>query len=582
MNPPVNPGEQLLLKRTHYMMAIRVILVTLFLGLPLLLEIESIQNPRAITTFYILIGSTYALSIAYAVFLKLKGPSLHFISIQLTMDILLETILISVTGGLGSPFPFLFIITIVSAAIFFHHRGGLLMAGVSTLFFGLLAIAQRAQLPPLETALVLGAKEAFYGFFLYMIAFFTVGVLSGRLAKRLREKEIGFLDLRVFHEDIVHSMPSGLITTDLHGKITSFNRSATEITGYPPEEVIGKTWWEKFAWQDIQNHFKALADTQMSKRFEGEIRHKSGETCLLGVTISALRNDQGSQTGIIGTFQDLTEIRNLEEAVHRKERLATIGEMAAGMAHEIRNPLASLSGSIQVLQNELALSGENLKLMEIANRESERLNVFVTQFLRYARPLPPQREWLNLHNLLSETTHLIQNNPACTQRIQIMLEEAREPILAFVDPDQMKQVFWNLINNAHQAIQGIGTLTLSARRVMRRLEEDMIEILFKDTGKGIAEADLPNIFNPFFTTKSAGSGLGLAIVQRVVEEHAGEISVSSQPGETIFKIRLPFSSAAAPPMMAPDPVNASSDKNTDATSDLFEKTEKTPLTTLRK
>lgn len=564
------------------MMAIRVILVTLFLGLPLLLEIESIQNPRAITTFYILIGSTYALSIAYAVFLKLKGPSLHFISIQLTMDILLETILISVTGGLGSPFPFLFIITIVSAAIFFHHRGGLLMAGVSTLFFGLLAIAQRAQLPPLETALVLGAKEAFYGFFLYMIAFFTVGVLSGRLAKRLREKEIGFLDLRVFHEDIVHSMPSGLITTDLHGKITSFNRSATEITGYPPEEVIGKTWWEKFAWQDIQNHFKALADTQMSKRFEGEIRHKSGETCLLGVTISALRNDQGSQTGIIGTFQDLTEIRNLEEAVHRKERLATIGEMAAGMAHEIRNPLASLSGSIQVLQNELALSGENLKLMEIANRESERLNVFVTQFLRYARPLPPQREWLNLHNLLSETTHLIQNNPACTQRIQIMLEEAREPILAFVDPDQMKQVFWNLINNAHQAIQGIGTLTLSARRVMRRLEEDMIEILFKDTGKGIAEADLPNIFNPFFTTKSAGSGLGLAIVQRVVEEHAGEISVSSQPGETIFKIRLPFSSAAAPPMMAPDPVNASSDKNTDATSDLFEKTEKTPLTTLRK
>ncbi len=559
MNSPVNQAENTLQKRIIYMMVLRVVLVTLFIGLPLLLEIENIKHPRSISIFYLLIGTTYVLSIFYAVFLRIKGPSLLFTSFQLAADLLLGTLLIAVTGGLGSPFPFLFIITIVSASIFFHHRGGFVMAVCSTFLFGILALSQRAQIPPFEKALLLSDKEIFYGFFLYTIAFFTVGILSGHLAKRLREKEIGFSDLQVFHEDIVHSMPSGLITTDLVGEITSFNRSAMEITGYSSEEVIGKIWWEIFSWDNIEKRFEALAKTGLPQRFEGKIQDKSGNPCLLGVTISALRNEQGEQTGIIGTFQDLTEIRNLEEAVQRKERLATIGEMAAGMAHEIRNPLASLSGSIQVLQNELELNGENLKLMDIAIKESERLNAFVTQFLRYARPLPPQREWVNLQHLLSETTHLIENNPAYTQRIQIILEETESPILAFIDPDQMKQVFWNLINNAYQAMQGRGTLTLSVHHITRRLEEDTIEILFKDTGKGISEGDLANIFDPFFTTKSAGSGLGLAIVQRIIEEHAGNISVASQPGKTIFKVQLPFSSTDAPPTMESPAVEYSSE-----------------------
>ncbi len=398
-----------------------------------------------------------------------------------------------------------------------------------------------------------------------MASFFTVGALSGRLATRLREKEIGFLDLRVFHEDIVHSMPSGLITTNLDGQITSFNRSATEITGFHSEEVVGKTWWEHFCWQDIQNRFKDLSATGRPQRFEGKMKSPSGETCLLGVTISALRNEQGTQTGIIGTFQDLTEIRNLEEAIHYKERLATIGEMAAGMAHEIRNPLASLSGSIQVLQNELHLSEENTRLMEIAINESNRLNTFVTQFLRFARPMPPQREWVNVQILLSETVQLLQNNPAYTHQINILLEEIPEPLLAFVDPDQMKQVFWNLGNNAHQAMEAGGTLTLSLRRAQNAYhsDEDFLEICFRDTGIGIKKSDLSNIFKPFFTTKSMGSGLGLAIVQRIVEEHKGEILVESQAGETTFSIRLPFSSTNIMPYTVEHLENAEDDQETE-------------------
>lgn len=531
------------------MMGIRLVMVTLFLGVPLLLHLDTLSTPLTIRTFYFLIGATYGLSLCYALYLKIGSASSGFVSFQLAVDVLLEAILISVTGGLGSPFPFLFIISIVSASIFFRHRGGFFMAGISTILFGIMALFQRAQMFPFENALYLGDGEISYGVFLYTIAFFTVGTLSGRLATRLREKEIGFLDLRVFHEDIVHSMPSGLITTNLEGQITSFNRSATEITGFRSEEVLGKTWWERFSWQDIQNRFHDLAATGVPQRFEGEITDPSGKPCLLGVTISALRNEQGTQTGIIGTFQDLTEIRSLEEAIHHKERLATIGEMAAGMAHEIRNPLASLSGSIQVLQNELELSGENVRLMEIAIKESERLNTFVTQFLRYAKPLPPQREWVNLQTLLSETVQLLQNHPGYRHPVNIVLADATEPMLAFVDPDQMKQVFWNLANNAYQAMKEGGTLSLSVhrRQCLENLGSDFLEILFKDTGKGIKKADLSNIFEPFFTTKSMGSGLGLAIVQRVIEEHSGKISVKSRAGETIFAIHLPFSSTSAMP-----------------------------------
>ncbi len=539
-------SQAVLLKRIKYLMTARVILVTLFLGLPLLLHLETLENAWSIPTFYFLIGITYVLSILYAIFLKVKSPSLQFISCQLSGDLLLETILISVSGGVGSPFPFLYIITIVSGAIFLHQWGGVLMAGMATFLFSLLVLLQRVQIPPLEAAIVLGDKENFYMLFLYMMAFFTVGVLSGRLARRLREEEIGFLDLRVFHEDIVHSMPSGLITTDLDGKITSFNRSATEITGYLSDEVIGKQWWEHFSWQDIRNHFHELALSGSPQRFEGEILDKFGKRRLLGVTITSLRNEQGSQTGIIGTFQDLTEIRNLELSIHKKERLATIGEMAAGMAHEIRNPLASLSGSIQVLQNELKLSGENLELMEIAIKESERLSAFVSQFLRYARPLPPQREWVNLQDILSETVQLIRNNQAYTLKVNTVLEESNKAIMAFVDPDQMKQVFWNLGNNAYQAMQEGGILSLSACHVTEREGRKFVEIRFLDTGRGISKENLPSIFEPFFTTKSTGSGLGLSIVQRVIEEHSGEILVKSRPGKTIFKIRLPFTAPALP------------------------------------
>jgi len=537
--------NQIFFGRTKGLIQLRILLVTALLGLPLLFQLDTFLNPWSIRTFYFLIASNYGLTLFYLFYLRKKNVSRTFVWVQLAIDLLFETLLIAVTGGLGSLFPFLYIITIVAGAIFFDQRGGIGMAAAGTVLFVLMGLLQLNRMPPFEALQPFGGKETVYALFLYTIAFFTVGLLSGRLSKRLHEKEVGLMDLRVFHEDIVQSISSGLITTDLQGRITSINQSATKITGFQAQEVIGKSWEDTFSWKDMKKYFQTLDESGAAQRFEGEIVKSTGEHCLLGVTISALRNEQGEQTGVIGTFQDLTQIRDLEEAMQKKDRLAALGEMAAGMAHEIRNPLASLSGSIQVLKNELDLSGENRQLMEIAIKDTERLNSFVTDFLRYARPLPPRREWINLQKLLSEIVRLIENNPETTHIVKIVLEDPGEPILVFVDPNQLKQVFWNLGNNAFHAMPAGGTLTLSARRIALKGEEAYAEICIKDTGEGISPEDIPKIFNPFFTTKSSGSGLGLAIVQRVIEEHHGHIYVDSRLGETVFKLTLPVDAADA-------------------------------------
>lgn len=571
--------DEIILGRIKWLMALRIFLVTSLLGIPLLLQLNYLKNPWSITTFYFLIGSTYFLTLVYALFISRTRYPLFFVSVQLGIDLLFETALIVVTGGIQSPFSFLYVITIVSACIFFHRKGGVLTAAAATFLFGTVVNLQYAHVPPFNSPSLLGEKEVFYMLFLYMITFFTVGSLSGRLSERLHEKEVGFSKLRVFTEDIVESISSGLVTTDLSGKITSFNRSASEMTGFRAEEAVGSIWWELFSWGEIRDRYRDLAITGVPQRFDGEISTKQGERCLLGVTISPLRNEHGGQIGIIGTFQDLTQLKSLEEEMQKKERLATIGEMAAGMAHEIRNPLASLSGSIEVLKGDLNLRDEHLKLMEIAVREADRLNSIITQFLLYAKPLPPRRRRTDLHALLSETVQLLQNHPEYHDRIKVSLLIPSEPQMILIDPDQIRQVFWNLSINAFQAMPEEGVLTISTRRSRPKkgkggaVPDERIEVLFADTGGGIQKGDLPKIFYPFFTTKSSGSGLGLSIVQRIIEEHAGEIRVESSSKGTTFFITLPLDELTRSERLDIEDSRPERSPAADRPSDLFQSTE---------
>jgi two-component system sensor histidine kinase PilS (NtrC family) len=529
-----------LLKRIQWMMALRVILSTLLLSLPPLLGLDVVKGAGPMPPFYLLIALTYLLTLIGVAFMArgIRNPRTFSIC-QLAIDLLLETALIAVTGGAESPFIFLYIISIVAGSLLFQLEGGLLTASCATFLLSVLAGFQQIRPLPFQTPTFSGEREAIYLILLYAVSFFFVGAISGRLSQRLHERETGLLDLRLLHENIVQSITSGLVTTDMTGRITSLNRHATLITGFTPQEAIGTLWWELFRWDAIKNHYDAILTSSLARRFEGELRTRDGRRCLLGVTLSILSNEAAVKIGMTGIFQDLTRLRHLEEQMEKKARMALIGEMAAGIAHEIRNPLAALSGSLQLLRESSGPRDEAGKLMQIALEETERLDDIVTQFLSYAKPPPTHRRPADLHLLLSEAVRLLENSRADDRRIQVRLLTAPGPLILLIDPDQIRQLFWNLSVNAFQAMPGGGTLTIATRTQCMEGEAQEVEIRFSDTGVGIAPDDLPNIFNPFFTTKGTGSGLGLSIVQRIVEGHAGHVEVRNGEQGASFFVTLP-------------------------------------------
>ncbi len=400
-------------------------------------------------------------------------------------------------------------------------------------------------------------KETFYILFLNIMAFYLVGFASGGVSEKLRKtgealrnKDRGLNELRGYHEHIVQSMSSGLLTTDLEGNLTSFNRAAEEISGFTLEEIKGKRCWEVLDLEKLKEVYAVPRKIRLPYRFDGECHRKDHTKLLLGVTVSDLRGEGGT-TGFIGIFQDLTQIREMEEEIKRKEQLATIGEMAAGMAHEIKNPLASLSGSMQVLSQEPMLKEDQKTLMKIAVQETERLDSIITGFLRYAKPSPPNRKACNLQSLLQETISFFKQAGEYRGNIKVIFKEEKDSCIASVDPDQMKQVFWNLLINAVQAMPEGGVLRVETRDVDEingqrydgggNGDGSFFQIRFQDSGEGISTANIEKIFFPFFTTKDRGSGLGLAIVHRIIEEHGGRIEVKSRKGEgTTFTILLPL------------------------------------------
>ncbi|WP_455241720.1 two-component system sensor histidine kinase NtrB, partial [Petrachloros mirabilis] len=394
--------------------------------------------------------------------------------------------------------------------------------------------------------------ETFQTFGVYALALLIVGLLSGTLADQLqqanqtlREKEQGLTRLQLFHENVVQSISSGVFTTDGQGLITSFNPAAQEVTGYMLDQVIGRSWQEVF-----NRHPDQCADElQMGTfpavtRFEVECKSAKGSRLVLGMTLSPL-HEQGEQAGLVGVFKDLTQIRDLEEEMRRKEWLANLGEMSAGMAHEIRNPLGALAGAMQMLRKESVADEIDRRLMDIAIREATRLDAIITEFLQYARPPALNLAERDINKILAETLDLVQHEARTRKNIAIVTSFAVMSLPAQVDQDQMRQVFWNLASNAFDAMPQGGRLTITTG--LRTVEAggrkgNVVEIAFQDTGEGIAKENLDKIFLPFFTTKKHGSGLGLAAVHRIVDLHEGWIKVESQThGGTRFVVCVPRS-----------------------------------------
>jgi len=506
------------------------------------------------------LGVAFFATALYAALLPFVRNIRRFAVVQLVADLGLVTALVIFSGGAESIFSFLYLPVVVFGALLFDRTGGYGAAGGASLGFGgaiLVAIGfplGGLAATPTEFAFTLwGAHTGA----MLLVALFGSGLARElRIAdERLEASAWDLAELRSLHERIVESLTSGVLTTDGEGSVTSFNPEAAQITGTSAPEALGAGLEAVLPGIEGVLREKGSSGRRRARfRFE----RSDGEERFLGVAISNLKNADASDSGCVVIFQDVTEVVRLEGELERNARLAGIGELSASIAHEIRNPLAAISGSVEMLRATLAPredGADQSRLMGIVLREIERLNQLITDFLQYARPAPPKMEALDLGLVAKEVAEAFQT--ALDPGVLLEVDLASQ---ALVDGDamQLKQLLWNLLGNAQHAVEGPGRIGLQVR-LMQSVGEgepqeggagrrntsveasDFVELVVSDTGVGISHDVLERIFDPFFTTRSEGTGLGLAVVHRIVQNHAGAVQVESREGAgTQIHVRLPL------------------------------------------
>lgn len=550
MNTDSPSFEKDLLFRVKVLMFLRVIVITLFLGSIIVFHHETGKTLHfsSISTLTII---TYLLTLLYSVILpRIKNLRL-FCYIQIIGDILVETGVIYVTGGIESPLSFLYTLSIISAGIIPHRPGIYFIASIASICYGTFIDLEYFNLiHPIYTYpksdIANEGSFVLYITFVTISSFFFVALLTGFLVEKLRltkkelsEKNDHLHKLRAFHANVVRSMGSGLLTIDMDNKITSFNNAAEEITGFKFSEVKGKSFSDIFKFTGLYK-IQELKDSSVPFRCEDVFVRKDNSKIFLEMNISPLKDKEGNIKGYIDVFQDLTEFEEMKKRVAQAERLAAIGKVAAGIAHEIRNPLASMSGSIQVLKQKPLLEKESKDLMDIVIRETDRLNTIVSRFLDYARPHPVKLAEHDINALIKDTLLILKNSKKYNQKIVISTKFNQNPLIMKVDSQQIQQVLWNLCLNSIQAMPGGGELKASTRLIKNK-NNTFAVIQVSDTGCGIKEENKNKIFDPFFTTKDNGTGLGLASVHRIIENHNGTIKLHSKWSEgTSITIQLPL------------------------------------------
>ncbi len=491
--------------------------------------------------------AVFALSILYTLWARVLPTQTRLqAGIQSLIDILLVTWLVWATGDLNSPYTPLYIVIITITGIFLGSRGALITSVGCAFCYTFAMLAVVLALPSFELRASnvhsIGKVVETIGF--NDAAFLLVGLLAARLAVRQSRSDVELLEathaltnLRALHERIVESIRSGLVTTDLQGCIYTFNAAAEEITGHTAASMRGQHVSILFGpiTDKIEEAISHSAASGAHGRYEAESLTAEGMRVRLGYGISPLFAESGETTGLVITFQDLTQVRALEDASRRQDRLAAVGRVAAGIAHEIRNPLASMRGSIQVLQSELRDPSQT-ELMEIVLRESDRLNRIITDFLTYARPLPPALAEVDVREPLRETFTLLRHSPELRDTHSLDEKLPDEPVTALVDAAGLRQVFWNLSRNALQAMPQGGRLLAEVSRAAHR----RVRITFSDTGDGMTPEQVERLFEPFSNSTSGGTGLGLSIVYQIIRDHGGTINVRSREGHgTTITIELP-------------------------------------------
>ncbi len=534
-----------------YLMLFRVGLATFLLGAMVVVALlqerpESLSWPFARFVFALL-AATYLATLVYALALRRVKDPVRFAAVQMGVDLTLITWLVHATGGAQSAFTFLYTVDVVAVALLPRKNGAASVAAASILLIVAVSLAGYFRwLPPVPGQAVLpwdlNQSELLYRLFLNLAGIASVGALgmslsgqSQRAGERLvRHQQIAG-DLASLHENTIRCLSSGLVTSNTEGVITSINGAAAEILGIPASSCLG---------HPLRDYIPGLDDVLAEAGPVGSIRRHEvdavrpdGKRRRLGVSATPLSDYAGSIIGRVIHFQDLTELRRMQIAVERSERLAGIGRLAANIAHEIRNPLASISGSVEVLRSLPAVDGDARQLFDIAVREVDRLNRLITQFLDYARPGGEDRQRIDMGEAATEIARAFDQEKR-THDVHIEVE---------ADPDvcieggagQIHQVLWNLLRNAAEAMPSGGTVRVRVTHEESRGGDRLALLSVSDTGHGMSKEDLERIFEPFFSTKVGGTGLGLATVARIVEEHRGHIETNSAPGQgTTFSLRF--------------------------------------------
>ncbi len=527
------PAEQN--TRLQWLIGIRMLVVG-SVAVPYLL-----YNPDRVTdpTLQLFIAFTSVQCLLYIVLLRVlrRQPQVQAY-IQFLGDLIFISLLIHELDATSFSILYIFIISV--AAVFLNRTGVLIVAGLAYVlyvavlvkWFGLL-FSRPVPLPELPADPV-HMLQLFYNLIVHLVGFYGVAILTSYLARdaqrseeQLRRKQLDLTYLQGLYGDVIQSMSSGLVIADLDGTVVSLNRSGEEILGRAEEEVVGCPMAEAGILSAEQ--WTRYLREKITVRSEQECRRGDGTEIHLGFTLTPLRDAEGARQGYILLFQDLTEWQELQEQLRIQDRMAAIGQMAAGLAHEVGNPLAAISGSVQMLASGLrgdASRGDASrgKLAEIILKESQRLDRTVKAFLQFAKPRERELAVFDVAAMLAEDVQLLRNSGDVEPQHEI--EADLEPGSAMIqaDFDQVSQIFWNLARNALQAMPGGGRLTVSGR-----LENGYYRMEFRDTGIGMTEEERDRLFHPFKSFFDGGTGLGMAIVYRIVKEHGGEIRVDSEP-----------------------------------------------------
>ena len=538
-------------KPLRLLIIFRVIIISLFLGMAIFITIKSPGFPISQNVLYLLyfiIALTYMFSVIYSLMLIFLDNLRFNIYLQLTVDVILITLLVYLTGCVRSNYSVIYTLVIIYSVIFLGRKGGFIVASAASISYGLLLDLEFYKLLPsisLERDYNLSAGDVFVRILVHIISFYVLAFVSSIVVEQerktrslLEEKESEFDQLDLLFRSIIESVDTGVMTINLQGTIKTFNRAAEEITGFPLAGVENRRIADVFP-EFVQFFAMEKIDEQIRNRMEVIVTGKKGKKINLGCSISPLKDKYDKQIGNILIFQDLSEIKLMEENLEKSKKLALIGEMAAGLAHEMRNPLASITGSIELLKQGLNLDGTDKRLMQIILRGKNQLESFVRDFLLLARPIPTSRELVDLNEVAEEVLENIKLTDDWTSAIKIV-KVFSDKAKALANREQVRQIIHNLVLNAIQSIEEDGVLSVEIKKQKLNDQEDYVEIKVKDTGCGIEDKDLKKIFEPFFTNKGKGTGLGLAIVSRFVDGYNGRIKVESVINEgTTFIVWLP-------------------------------------------